>query len=216
MATMTMAAGCATSCSPSTTGLRLDADTHTYYYDGRRVPGVTTSLTAAGLIDYSGIPQHVLDRAAERGSAVHRALEFFDAGTLDRSTVSDELEPYLQAYERFRADTGFFPVLSERSRYHPLRRYAGTFDRTGTIGDELILLDFKTVCEVQEGHMMQLAGYLHFFPSPRRFRPIALQLRPDAKYRVHEMRPCHFDQYSSVFFAAITMAHARIAQGRVH
>lgn len=213
---MAMAAGCATSCSPNNSGLRLDPDTHTYYWNGQRVPGVTHSLQAAGLIDYSGIPQHVLDRAAERGRAVHRALEFLDAGTLDRTTVSDELEPYLQAYERFCADTGFFPVLSERSRYHQLRRYAGTFDRTGTIGDELILLDFKTVAEVQEGHMMQLAGYLHFFPNPRRFRGIALQLRPTGQYRVHEMRLCDFDQYSAVFFAAITMAHARIAQGRVH
>ena len=50
---------------------------HCYLNDkGEELIGVTSLMKKHGLgADYSGIPQDVLERAAERGSRVHRLLE---------------------------------------------------------------------------------------------------------------------------------------------
>lgn len=213
MATMALAAPLVATPPQPQTGLRLDTATHVYTFNGRRVVGVTSALQRAGILDYSGIPQHVLDNAAERGRAVHLALDYFDRGTLNRDSLDPQLEPYLQAYEHFCADSGFVSGLAERSRYHAVRQYAGTFDRSGVLGDDAVVLDFKSGA-FQEGHFCQLALYGHFNPMPRRFRYIGLQLSRHAKYRVHEMPTSKFDYYSTLGFSAILAAQYLLLQGR--
>jgi hypothetical protein len=195
-------------------GLVLDDETHTYRWEGREVPGVTRVLGDAKILDYSGIPQHILDRAAERGKAAHLALEYLDAGTLDRATLDSELEPYVHAYEAFCIDSGFMCWSAEKCRYNKQRGYAGRFDRTGTFGRDAAIVDFKTGV-FQEGHLVQIAGgYGNMFPQPRRFRHIALQLFPTGKYRVHEASPAKFEYYSSIFFCALACVQFRGRKGR--
>jgi len=178
------------------------------------MPGVTGALCDAKVIDHSGIPAHVLERAAARGTAVHLALEYLDRGTLDRDSLDSELEPYVRAYEAFCIDSGFVCGSAERSRYHLQRGYAGTLDRLGMFGTLGAIVDFKSG-EVQPGHFAQLCAYAHFFPSPRSRRLIALQLKPDARYRVHEVPPGQFDYYSSLFFCALTCAQFRLSERKV-
>ena len=59
----------------------FDPIEHIYRFDGQRVPSVTQILEP--LIDYSGVPNGVLQYAADRGTAVHLATEFYDDGDLD-------------------------------------------------------------------------------------------------------------------------------------
>ena len=68
---------------------------HCYLNDkGDELIGVTSLMKKHGLgADYSGIPQDVLERAAERGSRVHRLLEDYDNG----KAVEDC--PILQSYK---------------------------------------------------------------------------------------------------------------------
>ena len=68
---------------------------HCYLNDkGEELIGVTSLMKKHGLgADYSGIPQDVLERAAERGSRVHRLLEDYDNG----KAVEDC--PILQSYK---------------------------------------------------------------------------------------------------------------------
>lgn len=197
----------------ATEDLVLDYASHTYRWQGMAVPGVTRTLSDAKILDYSGIPQHVLDRAAERGKAAHLALEYHDNETLDRGTLDDELEPYVRAYEAFCADSGFFSWAAEKSRYHKLRGYAGTFDRTGMLGEQATILDFKTGV-VQPGHFAQLCAYAQFFPNPRRFRIIALQLSQNGTYKVHEVPQARIEHYTSVFNCALACAQFRAKEGK--
>ena len=46
--------------------VQLDAATHTYYVDGQVVPGLTNTLKEAKIVDYSMVPQDVLQAAAWR------------------------------------------------------------------------------------------------------------------------------------------------------
>ena len=52
---------------------------HTYWLGDVQVPGVTTVLAILG--GYEGIPERILRKAADRGTAVHKITELDDAGT---------------------------------------------------------------------------------------------------------------------------------------
>jgi hypothetical protein len=53
-------------------------ETHTYLYDGIVLPSITQLLKCKFGGKYDGIPKATLDRAAEQGTAVHKAIEDFE------------------------------------------------------------------------------------------------------------------------------------------
>jgi hypothetical protein len=185
--------------------LEFDAATHTYRLDGELVPSVTTVLKSVGLVEYSHIPQDVLQAAAHRGTAVHTALEYLDRGELDWTSLDPTIKPYVVAYERFLEDSSFIPAHIEYRVFNGLHRYAGTLDRTGYLGNfgnSLTVLDFKTGL-VLPGHAIQLAAYANCLVMPRRFRRIALQLCGDGTYRVHEYPLGTMSRDIDLFLAAL-------------
>lgn len=165
--------------------LTFDHATHTYRWHGRIVPSVTQCLKTAGIISYEMIPQDILQRAAIRGTAVHRACELHDLDTLDESTLDAEVGAYLEGYKAFLRDTGFQPARIEQRIFHEQHCYAGTLDRTGTIHGHLVVVDFKTGI-LLDGHRAQLAAYTMALPMPRRYRRFGLQLTSEGQYKVHE------------------------------
>jgi hypothetical protein len=53
-------------------------ETHTYLYEGVVLPSITQILKAKFGGKYDGIPKATLERAAEKGSEVHKAIEDFE------------------------------------------------------------------------------------------------------------------------------------------
>jgi hypothetical protein len=139
------------------TDLIFDPTEHTYTVGTQRVPGVTATL--APLVDYSMIPKAVLERAQQLGTAVHRMTELYDLDDLDEEGLSDELLPFLTAWRKFRAETGFVPELIEKRFHHPALRFAGTLDRTGLISGRRALVDIKKMLTLGPVVGVQLAAY---------------------------------------------------------
>lgn len=167
--------------------LTFDAASHTYRWNGVIVPSVTQCLKTAGVIDYSMIPQDILQRAAIRGTAVHKACELWDLDTLDESTLDAEIGGYLEGWKAFIRDTGWSNARIEHRVYQPQHKYAGTFDRTGLLQGGLVCLDIKTGI-LLDGHRNQLAAYTMTQPMPRRYRRIALQLTKEGRYKIAEFK----------------------------
>lgn len=165
--------------------LQFDPIGHIYEFEGQRVPSVTQVLKEMGLTDYSMIPQEVLSAAAARGTAVHRLTQFYDEYDLDESTVTPELQPYFDAYKRFREESGFKVLYNEARGYDPALRVAGTLDRTGILGGLLCVLDIKSGI-LLPGHALQVTAYAQFLAEPMRYRRFALQLKDDASYVLTE------------------------------
>lgn len=184
--------------------LTFSAADHTYRWNGDIVPSVTQCLKAAGVIDYSMIPQDVLQRASIRGTAVHLACQYFDEDRLDETTLDPEIANYLEGYKAFLLDTGFQPARIEERVYHPLHRYAGTLDRTGTLNGQLVLVDFKTGIML-EGHRAQLAAYAMALPMPRRYRRFGLQLTGERSYKIHEFPIRDLARDFNVFLGALAV-----------
>jgi PD-(D/E)XK nuclease superfamily protein len=120
----------------------------------QRMPSVTTILRATwpkpALLEWYAKhgrdTETLLERAAERGKAVHAFVERFMA-TGDLMAFSDfpaGHHGYLQAAARFLWD--FFPqaIATERLVVHPELKYAGRLDLIAMVDGEPTLLDFKS------------------------------------------------------------------------
>lgn len=164
----------------------FDEASHTYRLaSGHAVPSVTSLL--ADLDDgYRYVKDSAMEHARVRGTAVHRACELHDLGTLDEGSVHEEVRPYLTAYRAFLAETGFRPTLIEKRMVHPSMGYAGTLDRTGTMHGKHLLLDLKAVAVISPATAVQTSAYLELHRSngleqtPQERR--ALQLLPNGRY----------------------------------
>jgi hypothetical protein len=53
-------------------------ESHTYIYNGIVLPSITQMLKVKFGRKYDGIPQEILERAAQRGTALHRAIEEYE------------------------------------------------------------------------------------------------------------------------------------------
>ena len=62
-------------------------ETHTYLFDGVVVPSVTQLLQKKFGNKYDGIPKAVLERAAERGTALHKAIEDYEQQGIETDLV---------------------------------------------------------------------------------------------------------------------------------
>ncbi len=138
--------------------LSFDAESHTYYLDGVKIPSVTQVIRSAGLSDYSHVdPAHLAD-LAERGTYVHEATELLDRGELDDDSIAADAAPYLAGYRSFLRDVTPDYILIEERLASIKHRYAGTIDRLAKIGGRLRVLDIKTGTGA-EWHKIQLAAY---------------------------------------------------------
>lgn len=115
----------------------FDQETHTYTLGQRIIPGATAILKDAGFTYPDG--------NMEMGNAVHLATRYYDEGTLDISTVSDEVYPYLEAWIKFKLDTHFKPTRIEEPNVNAALMIAATLDREGMwdLGKARVLVEIK-------------------------------------------------------------------------
>lgn len=162
-------------------GLTFDEATHTYRMYGVVVPSVTTILKP--LSDFSAIPAGVLAAASAFGTAVHKATELHDLGTLDFSLLDPALEPYLEAWVNFSRDYEVQWSEIEHVVYSPTMRYAGTLDRRGLVRDRMTTLDIKSSAALYPSVGPQLAAYKSAYGIEASLdERMAVQLKKDGTY----------------------------------
>lgn len=174
------------------TTLTFEPEAHVYHLNGQRLPSVTQVLEP--LINYDGVPNGILQHAADRGTAVHLATEFWDDGDLDEESIDPEVLPYVQAWQRFRAESGFEVLRSEVRVYSERHRYAGTVDCIGTLRGRLIMVEKKTTAVLHPATAIQVSAYYRAYneaaPKVERVRAAcSAWLRRDGTYRfdVHDV-----------------------------
>lgn len=143
--------------------LTFDQERHEYTLDQVVVPSVTQVLRASGLIDFSGIPEGILEAAQRRGTIVHQAAHYYNEHDLDVGEFIGnypKYAPYLLSWialmESGRLQTHFCEY-RVASRKH---RYAGTIDWLGEFDGHGALIDFATGDPDDCAKHYQTAGYL--------------------------------------------------------
>lgn len=189
--------------------LTFDEATHTYRLAGQVVPSVTQLLQPIAP-DFSMVPPHVLEAKRALGTEVHFACELDDDDDLDEDSVPAAVEPYLQAWRKFKADTGAVVLANERKLVHAGLRYAGTLDRLVRVRDGAIyLIDLKTSISMSASFGVQLAGYQLLLEATDDLAGVklarkGLQLKNDGTYK---LVPYNNPNDAAAFRACLSIYH---------
>lgn len=167
---------------------RFNAEDHSYFLGDRRLFSVTQALVKSGYID----TQWFNEFAAFRGTAVHHGINLDINNQLDRNSIHDLIDPYMQAWFAFKRDAmiRFYPDLCEKPMYHPAYYYAGTPDIFCKINGGYAIVDIKT--GEAPWADLQTAAYAHMpVFMPYDIKRFSLRLRPDGQYRLKRHSSIH-------------------------
>lgn len=134
------------------TQVYFDDITHSYLTDsGAFLMGVTSLMRKHGLSpDYSDIPAEVLEKAAERGSKVHKDIEMYCKGEAVETT------PALKAFKALN-----LPVIANEYLISDNEMVASSID---IVLDDYSLVDIKTTSQLHiEPLSWQLSIYAYLF-----------------------------------------------------
>lgn len=125
------------------------------------LPRVTEILKSAGLIDFSRVPQDIMERAQKFGTAVHTATELWDKGTLNLMKLDVSLIPYLEGWKSFVKDYGIVIKPDEIEKQFVSMKYGfkGTPDRWPVIQGKRTLIDLKSSTSMYPSTAIQTAAY---------------------------------------------------------
>lgn len=117
-------------------------DTHTYLYDGLMLPSVTQILSVRYKNDYASVPPAVLNNAAKRGTAVHKAIENFNVSGYDDGSEAVRNFKFLQKQYGFEVLDSELPIVIFKDDM-PIA--CGRLDMTMLIDGQTGIADIKTV-----------------------------------------------------------------------
>ena len=178
-------------------GLTFSAENHEYRLQGVRLPSVTQIIADAGLY---GNTDYFTEYSRDRGSYVHKAIEYHLAGELDESTLDPVIVPYFEAWQKFVLESNYVSDECEHRTASTVYRYAGTIDHIGHLGGHFCIIDVKTGTPTPATGI-QLAGYENLLKvkGAKRF---ALHLKDDGNYKLIEYKDSN-DR--NVFLAALSL-----------
>ena len=157
--------------------------------DGMEKPHITDVLRDVGISkSFEGVDPWY----AERGTAVHVACKLINEGTLDDSTVSEEIRPYVTAYQRWLVSSNFIADASEIPLYSTLHDFCGTLDIVGKlpiVGQSVI--DIKSSSSIDPAVELQVGAQAILWEENNQTQPIlgryVLQLKSDGTYRLKDL-----------------------------
>ena len=138
--------------------------------------GVTSVLNAifGNKFDNSGIPEHVLKMAGERGTAVHKYIEewlnWYDGTTGDEPHLGLEYAIYETVWKEWldeRIHWKIKPLYTEQKIINKKLGVKGIIDCVAIVNDKICMIDWKTSsnldewitnCQLQLYYMMLLKG----------------------------------------------------------
>lgn len=136
--------------------IEFDEETHTYFVDGKQVPSVTTITGILSNIEYKDVDQEILKRAAAKGSAVHKAIE--DYLLWGEYELDIQYEPFMEQFKKALDKEKFVTTKTEFKLTNG--EICGTLDNMSMLGDDLIIIDYKTTATIHKKLLeAQFGGY---------------------------------------------------------
>lgn len=191
-------------------------ETHSYFLDGVKIPGVSEILQGIGVMNLSFVDKEVLEKNSKFGTAVHKTCELWDKNDLDINSLSAPLIPYLESYKKFIVDYKVVlnPADIEKIIYSERWRFAGTLDRTATINNKPTIIDLKSGDSLYPAMNLQLVGYKIAYEEMTKTKikqRWIVQLKEDG-YKVTE---CKEQSDESVFIGAIQLYRWKLKNGGI-
>lgn len=122
--------------------LEFYPDTHMYLYDGMMLSSVTQILGVKYKNDYANVPPAVLNNAAQRGTAVHKAIENYNNSGYDDGSEAVRNFRFLQKQYGFEVLDSELPLVIFKDDF-PIA--CGRLDMTMLMDGQTGIADIKTV-----------------------------------------------------------------------
>lgn len=190
--------------------LSLEPVEHVYRLGERVLPSVTEILAGSGIVD----TQWFTEAGCWRGSAVHFACWYDDQNDLNESTLDPMLRGYVDAYRKFKAETGFECVAIEQSVYNDVLGYAGTPDRIGKMGAFLCLADLKSGAS-SKATRYQTVAYAACLPSPRKYVRMEVRLKPNGDFSLQVYEPKDYGRDFQRWESIVEVFHLKKELGQI-
>ena len=111
-----------------------------------------------GAIDYiKNASRRYTSQRGDIGTQAHEAFEILAAGKQTR--VHPDIQPYVKHFQEFLDKWRPEFIETEGTVWCDVNRYAGSFDAVARIGDEVVMLDWKTSKDLHEEMGLQLSAY---------------------------------------------------------
>ena len=188
--------------------LKFYDEGHRYELDGVDMPSVSKlSRFASREVYDNDISKYTLERACERGTAIHKATE--DLDKYGKCDISPEFANYITAYVQFRKDFNIKDYLYiEKPLASQQLNFAGTLDRVYVIDEDFIkavkkhckvdisnrkgmlaIIDLKSSSTVQKVlAQIQLPAYATLLEENHKDNKVGflgiLHLKKDGKYKL--------------------------------
>jgi len=173
---------------------------HQYFLDDSLIPSVSEILKPIHDKIYGKINARTLKKASERGTKIHKAIEFMSKYKL--SKFDGEISGYIEAYKKFRGDYPTWQLLhSEYRTYHKSLLYGMTIDEVYKTERGIVLLDLKTTSEAYlNTWSVQLSAYKSGYESQHEkvIKTYILKLNKDGEYQLFKL-----DDKFSVFLSCL-------------
>ena len=149
---------------PNLPELTFDDCSHIYRLNGNVIPSVTKIMEPLSSHEYREVDKWVLQKAANRGTAVHNAIEnWIKFGIED---LDPDYRGYFDGFKNWWNTYKPEPIGSEVKTYHRILGYAGTVDLVAVIGGRIVLVDFKTTSKlIDKNCKVQLEAYAQALAS---------------------------------------------------
>lgn len=121
--------------------------THTYLYDGIMLPSVSRILESKFNGEYKNVPPAVLNNAAQRGTAVHKAIENYNNSGYDDGSEAVRNFKFLQKQYGFEVLDSELPLVLFKDDM-PIA--CGRLDMTMLMDGETGIADIKTVSSLNK------------------------------------------------------------------
>jgi hypothetical protein len=161
--------------------LEYDDTTHTYLVNGVIVPSVTQVMQVKFGNKYEGIRSEVLNRAAERGTTIHKAIENYCKGMDDGSKEVHNFN-FLMNYYKIKPVKNEVPIILMVDNQPVI---AGRLDLVLQENDTLSLADIKTTSQLDKEYLayqlnLYRLGYMQSY-GERIDKLYGLHLRGDKR-----------------------------------
>lgn len=163
--------------------LTFDPEQHRYFKGPVELPSLSVILKSAGLTDdFSGVPEWILEHKRQIGQSLHKCIELYFAGTLDRDSIHPDVLPYYAGFEAYVADHKPSLYVSEAP--------VCSIEHWVACKPDLVLVaplevtEFKTTLKISRFVPIQLAGQaLCIGETAKR---TVCQLKKDGTYKLVE------------------------------
>lgn len=200
--------------------------------EGNRVPSVTTIINGhlgwnkQALLGWTKRmmlggqdSDKVLDEAAQIGTLLHLLIEGhqqgFDIDTKDYSYNQEKaamkaFAGYLQWYEKVK----FKPLRNELILVNEEMQVGGTIDCVARMGDDLVIVDWKTSKYLYAENKLQLAAYTYMFEQAQPKANVAYGLimrfgKDDGKFHQHIIKRDKLETGIEIFKALVKISQLK-------